>query len=122
VLFLVSAVVMWRRKEEDADAAPAIGETKVAASTFRRAFAASFGVVFVAEWGDLTQLGTAALAARYQEPLLIFSGATAALWAVTAVAVTIGNRAARFLRPDVTQRIAAGLFALVGVALLLDLL
>jgi putative Ca2+/H+ antiporter (TMEM165/GDT1 family) len=68
--------------------------------------------------GDLTQLATAALAARYHAPLVVFGGATLALWAVTAVAVIIGNRAGKLLDPHVTQRIAAVLFALIGVALL----
>jgi Ca2+/H+ antiporter, TMEM165/GDT1 family len=122
VLFLVSALVMWRRKSEEAERATANDSENAARPTFLRALGSSFGVVFIAEWGDLTQLGTAALAARYKSPLLVFSAATLALWAVTGVAVIIGNRAATFLRPDVTQRIAAGVFALVGLALILNLL
>jgi Ca2+/H+ antiporter, TMEM165/GDT1 family len=121
ILFLVSAVVMWRRKGEDDGEGSELGEVPTR-PTFLRALGSSFGVIFVAEWGDLTQLGTAALAARYKSPLLVFSAATLALWAVTGVAVAIGNRAATFLRPDTTQRIAAALFALVGGALILDLL
>jgi len=118
VLFLVSAIVMWRRHEEDEPAqASARGEP-----SFRRAFAQTFGVVFIAEWGDLTQLGTAALAARYKSPALVFTAATAALWAVTAIAVTIGNRASRWLKPRTTQRVAAIVFGLMGGALLTGLL
>jgi len=43
-------------------------------------------VVFVAEWGDITQFTTANLAARY-DPLLVFAGATLGLWAVAAVEI-----------------------------------
>ncbi len=114
LLFVVSAVFMWRRAtatdEDGKDLAPRNG--------FWRTFAATFSVVFVAEWGDLTQLGTATLAARYHAPVTVFAGATLALWAVTAVAVFIGNRAGRLLDPKLTARIAAVVFAAVGVALL----
>jgi len=110
--FLISAVFMWRRKEE-AD----VSKDKDGGSGFWRTFATTFGIVFIAEWGDLTQVGTAALAARYKAPVTVFVGATAALWAVAAIAVFIGNRAARILNPDRTKRVAAVVFALVGIAL-----
>jgi Ca2+/H+ antiporter, TMEM165/GDT1 family len=71
VLFLVFAVFMWRRKHDDGEhGRPGASATR---PTFWRATAAAFGVVFVAEWGDLTQLGTAALAARYAQPVAVFS-------------------------------------------------
>ncbi|HLK38000.1 MAG TPA: TMEM165/GDT1 family protein [Polyangiaceae bacterium] len=114
LLFVVSAVLLWRRHEEvEGDGAEDEGLTP----SFWRTASLVFGVVFVAEWGDLTQLATAALAARYAAPFAVFAGATAALWAVTAIAVFVGNRAARWLDPRTTQRAAAVLFALVGVAL-----
>jgi Ca2+/H+ antiporter, TMEM165/GDT1 family len=117
VLFLVSAVLMWLRKPEDGD--EGAGEAKAdRPPTFWRAFATVFGVIFVAEWGDLTQLATAGLAARERAPLLVFVSATLALWAVTAIAVTVGNRAATILRPHHTQRVASVLLMLIGVALL----
>jgi putative Ca2+/H+ antiporter (TMEM165/GDT1 family) len=113
-LFIVSAVVMWRKKDED-DAAAA--KDAPAPSFFRSAWLA-FTVVFIAEWGDLTQLATGALAARYQAPLLVFAAATLALWAVAGIAVVAGSHAAKFLDPHLTQRIAAVIFAALGVALL----
>ena len=97
ILFLVFAWLMWRRKQEgeegEGDGATARGVS------FWRATAAVFGVVFVAEWGDLTQLGTAALAARYAQPVTVFCAATLALWCVTALAVVLGNRAGKLARP-----------------------
>ncbi|MGH7298349.1 MAG: TMEM165/GDT1 family protein [Polyangiaceae bacterium] len=113
LVFLVSAVAMWRRKPEQG------GGGERGAETFRRALATAFVVVFVAEWGDLTQIATAALAARYAAPVAVFVGATAALWSVSAIAVFVGNRAGRLLSPALTQRVAAVAFALVGGALLL---
>jgi Ca2+/H+ antiporter, TMEM165/GDT1 family len=113
VLFLVSAVLMWRKNDEEPAADDKDGQLG-----FAKAFTMSFMVVFVAEWGDLTQIATAGFAARYKQPVLVFCAATAALWAVAALAVILGNRAGHLLNPRVTQKIAAVLFALVGVALI----
>jgi putative Ca2+/H+ antiporter (TMEM165/GDT1 family) len=120
ILFIVSAVFMWRRRGDDDEGGDA-SKQKVE-PTFVRALASTFGVVFIAEWGDLTQLGTAALAARYGKPLTVFLGATLALWAVAGIAVFIGNRAGRLLNPELTKKIAAVVFALLGVALIAGLL
>ncbi len=118
LLFLVSALVMWRRKSDDSDDDEKVAGKVHHEPTFLRSFSTVFGVVFIAEWGDLTQLGTAALAARYQSPLAVFGGATLALWCVAAIAVFIGNRAGKLLDPERTKKIAAVIFALLGVALL----
>src|SRR5580704_14934681 len=68
-LFLVSAVLMWRRDEEaDEDSA----DDATQARGFWKSTWLVFGVVFIAEWGDLTQLATAALAARYRSPFVVF--------------------------------------------------
>jgi putative Ca2+/H+ antiporter (TMEM165/GDT1 family) len=113
VVFIVSAILMWIR-HEDADE-EGLDDSKMKGfwSTAWKVFV----VVFIAEWGDLTQLATAALAARYAAPVAVFLGATAALWAVAGIAAFVGNRAGKMLSASVTQRIAAALFALVGLAL-----
>jgi Ca2+/H+ antiporter, TMEM165/GDT1 family len=116
LLFIVFAVLMWRRKEESADAAPSDAPAKE--PTFLRAFAQVFGVVFLAEWGDLTQLGTATLAARYGKPITVFLGSTLALWCVAAIAVFIGHRAGKVLKPALTKKVAAVIFVGLGTALL----
>jgi putative Ca2+/H+ antiporter (TMEM165/GDT1 family) len=112
LVFLASALWMWLRRSEDEKdgAAPALGFWPV----LRRVFV----VVFLAEWGDLTQVGTAALAAHSRAPLTVFVGATLALWSVVALAVLVGNRAGRLLDPGLTKKVAAVLFALVGLVLL----
>jgi putative Ca2+/H+ antiporter (TMEM165/GDT1 family) len=114
LLFLGSAVFMWRKKEEE-DAETKDGGKPLG---FFGALWTVFGVVFVAEWGDLTQIATAGFAARYHAPLIVFGAATVALWAVTALAVFLGNRAGKLLDPHVTQKVAAVLFAGVGIVLL----
>ena len=121
VLFIVSALIMWRRRAEQ-PAEPREGQGSVAGSGFLRALGSAFGVVFVAEWGDLTQLGTAALAARFRNPLTVFCGATLALWTVTGIAVVIGNHAAALMNPELTKKVAAAIFLLVGIALIVGAL
>jgi Ca2+/H+ antiporter, TMEM165/GDT1 family len=121
VLFMLSALIMWRRKVEQ-PAEPREAQGPVAGPGFLRSLGSAFGVVFVAEWGDLTQLGTAALAARYRNPLTVFCGATLALWTVTGIAVLIGNRAAAVMNPELTKKIAAAIFLMVGVSLIVGAL
>jgi putative Ca2+/H+ antiporter (TMEM165/GDT1 family) len=119
IVFLVSAVLMWRRRPDaDGDG----NESKGGGAGFWRAAWVTFGVVFIAEWGDLTQLATAALAARYAAPIAVFCGATAALWSVAGIAVFVGHRAGKLLPQAVAQRVAAVLFALAGIALVAGLL
>ena len=115
LLFLVSAVFMWRRDAEDDDDASHHADQP---ESFKRAFLKSFLVVFIAEWGDLTQLGTAALAARYRAPVTVFLAATAALCLVSGLAVFLGNRLSKFVHPRHTQRVAAVVFVLLGIGLL----
>jgi putative Ca2+/H+ antiporter (TMEM165/GDT1 family) len=108
VLFLVGAVILWRSASsgpEDEE----LEETKQA-SSFLRVAAISFGVLFAAEWGDLSQLATAGLAARYDEPLSVFVGAWAALLVVSGLAVFLGKKLADRLPIAIIRRVAAGLF------------
>jgi len=114
VLFLVCAVVMWLRKPEADERRAEKPERELG---FWGALWTVFVVVFVAEWGDLTQIGTAGLQAKYNAWLTVFLASTAALWAVAGLATLVGNRAARLLDPHVTQKVAAIAFALIGILL-----
>ncbi|MGH7270615.1 MAG: TMEM165/GDT1 family protein [Polyangiaceae bacterium] len=114
IIFIISAMVMWLRHEDDDPE----GNANAEPTGFWRAVSLSFGVVFIAEWGDLTQIATAAFAARYRAPVTVFLAATGALWSVAAIAALLGSHAKRFLSPRITQKVAAALFALVGVAVL----
>jgi putative Ca2+/H+ antiporter (TMEM165/GDT1 family) len=55
-------------------------------------FATAFSIIFIGEWGDITQIATANYAAKYHDPLSVAIGATAALWAVTALAIVAGSK------------------------------
>jgi putative Ca2+/H+ antiporter (TMEM165/GDT1 family) len=78
----------------------------------------AFIVIFVAEWGDLTQILTANLAAHYHSGLSVAVGATAALWAVAAIAVIGGQGLLRFVNVATIRKVTAGvLFVLAGIAI-----
>ena len=114
-LFVAGAVYLWvssfRPEHRDgADAARQGGR----APTFARVAAASFGVVFLAEWGDITQLTTANLAARY-DPFLVFAGATLGLWAVAALAVVVGAKSLQLLPMAWIRRITATILLGLGI-------
>jgi Ca2+/H+ antiporter, TMEM165/GDT1 family len=86
VIFAAGAVYSWisrNAKDEEAD-------LSTFPSAWRMALAAC-GVIFVAEWGDLTQIITANLAARYHDALSVGVGAVLALWLVAAIAVATGS-------------------------------
>jgi putative Ca2+/H+ antiporter (TMEM165/GDT1 family) len=117
IVFLASAIVMWRRRDEPPPAEP--GETPGGAA---RATWTAFVMVLIAELGDLTQLATAGFAARGGQPLIVFAGSASALWTVSALAIFVGNRAGRLLNARLTHKIAAALFAAVGVALISGLM
>jgi len=57
----------------------------------KQAFLTSFIVIFTAEWGDLSQLFTAGLAARTDAPLSVFIGAWGAVVVIAGIAVIIGR-------------------------------
>ena len=87
------------------------------AASHRRVVTTAFAVIFVAEWGDLTQILTANLAAHYHSAVSVAVGAVLALWAVAAVAVVAGTGVMRRV-PVRTVRIVTGVvlvaFALVA--------
>jgi putative Ca2+/H+ antiporter (TMEM165/GDT1 family) len=87
------------------------------ATTGRRVVTTSFIVIFLAEWGDLTQILTANLAAHYHDPLSVAVGATLALWAVAGLAVIGGQSLLRFINIKTLRIVTAVvLVILAGVA------
>lgn len=83
-------------------------------ASFWRVAGTSFTVVFLAEWGDITQVTAANLAARY-DPLLVFAGATLGLWTVAAVAVSVGAKTLDLVPMAWVQRITATVLLAFGI-------
>jgi putative Ca2+/H+ antiporter (TMEM165/GDT1 family) len=92
-LFLGGAVWMLRSAREDEnEPGPDAARLGAPPPSFLRVFATSFTVIFIGEWGDVTQITTANFVARYDDPLIIGVAALAALWAVSALAVFGGSK------------------------------
>ena len=91
VMFLVGAVILFRQgRSHHLDSGDEYAEKAGDASGIK-AIGASFVVLFAAEWGDLSQLLTLTLVARYEDPVSVFVGALGALLAVSGLAVLIGR-------------------------------
>lgn len=81
-----------------------------------RVLTTSFWLVFVAEWGDATQIGTAALVARFPEHRWqVLSGATLGLWVGALLAVAIGRAAGRWLSEVAMRRVAGAVFCAFAI-------
>jgi len=85
-----------------------------------RIFLSTFGVIFLAEMGDKTQLAALTLAAESKRPWQVFLGASVALVAVSAIGVLVGNVIGSYLPVEWIKRVAAVAFILIGVLILLD--
>jgi putative Ca2+/H+ antiporter (TMEM165/GDT1 family) len=119
VLFLTGAVLLWREARKGAEDEEAAAQARENTS-FVRAAAISFGVLFAAEWGDLSQLATAGLAARYAEPVSVFVGSWAALLVISGLAAFLGRKLADRLPVALLHRIAAGLFLVFAVVAVIE--
>lgn len=122
VLFLVGAGYMWlaagrESNQEDDKRAAAAGEGDEP-PTSRRALTAvgtSFVVIFVGEWGDITQIVTANLAAKYNQPYAVGLGAVLGLCAAALLALTLGQTLLTYVSVTLLHRVGAVL--LLGFAL-----
>lgn len=117
VMFAAGAFVVLREsfRPDHPDDADADGDRRRSTSAVRSA-AIAFGVLFAAEFGDASQLATAALTARYGAPLSVGLGAWLALVTIAAVAVLVGGRLGNRLPRRGLQR-AAGLVFVVFAAI-----
>ena len=119
VLFLVGAVVLLKPEpaedlDEEVPDPPAPAFWPVAAT--------SFGVVFVGEWGDITQLTTANFAARYDDPVSVGVGAALALITAAGLAAHAGAAVLRLVPLALVRRVAGLLLLAFSVAAFVTLL
>jgi Ca2+/H+ antiporter, TMEM165/GDT1 family len=121
-LFLVGAFLIWREGREDVEDEEAEEEVELPASAARFWKVASLGftVIFVAEWGDLTQILTANLAAKYHNVLAVAIGATLALWSVALVAIFGGKSLLKVLPLKWITRIAAVVMVALSIHSIVD--
>ncbi len=102
VLFLGGAAVLLMKRDEDEEEV-----RKPENQSFWKVSGAGFMLILVAEFGDLTQIMTANLAARYDDPLSVGLGAVLALWAVAAIGIVGGKALMRRVPLKLITKVAA---------------
>lgn len=121
LLFLGGAAYLLLSSEEEAEER---GEREAAperASTRWREVSTAFVVIFLGEFGDLTQIQAANLSAKLHQPLEVFAAASLALIAVSFLGAYGGQFLQRFV-PLAKIRLAGGvIFAGLGVYTLVRL-
>jgi len=80
-----------------------------------RAALFSFGVIFAAEWGDLSQILSAGLVAQGKDPLGVFIGSWAALVTVSGLGVLLGKRITTYVSVTVVRQIGGYLCLLLAL-------
>lgn len=98
--FAVGAFFLWRHQEGEGGEGGEKNRTDAddeggpdgMRNGFWPVFGTSFAVVFLAEFGDLTQFMTVSLAARFHNPIAVGVGATLALWTAAGLAALVGWR------------------------------
>lgn len=115
LLFIGFAAHMWHSHHKDKKEKEQPPKIAARAKFWQAAWKA-FVVIFIAEWGDITQLATASLAARYHGHLLtVFAAATLALWSVTAIAVLIGKKVGLAAHVDALTKMGVVVFTAAGL-------
>lgn len=82
-------------------------------------FGATLVTFFLAEMGDKTQIATVAMAAHYATPVMVVIGTTLGMLIADVPAVFVGDKLANKIPMKLVHSIAAGVFAILGVATLL---
>ena len=105
-MFAVGAVFLWRTSAKEDEAVQEEVEAEIAAAAragasdrtmpWQRVSATVFGIVFLAEWGDLTQIATASLATN-GEALSVWVGASLAMITVAGIGAAAGQALLRVL-------------------------
>jgi putative Ca2+/H+ antiporter (TMEM165/GDT1 family) len=84
-----------------------------------RVFLTTFGVIFLAEMGDKTQLAAMTMAAQSKKPWAVFIAAAVALTAVSAIGVVVGSVVGEYVPLIWVKRVAALSFIVIGILILL---
>jgi putative Ca2+/H+ antiporter (TMEM165/GDT1 family) len=118
-MFLVGAAILLRTAgsadedevESESEYAAKVSTTTTGVAT---AVMTSFLVLFAAEWGDLSQLLTLSLVAKYDDPVSVFIGAWGALLTVSGLAVIVGRVLLNHVRLSVLHYVGAGVCVLMA--------
>lgn len=109
-LFLGGAAMLLLKKGEDEEEV-----RRPENQSFWKVAGAGFMLILVAEFGDLTQIMTANLAARYDDPLSVGLGAVLALWTVAGLGIVGGKALMKRVPLRLVTQVAAALMLGLGV-------
>jgi putative Ca2+/H+ antiporter (TMEM165/GDT1 family) len=113
-MFFAGGVLALREARKERDEEELV---KREVASHKRVAVTAVVVIFLAEWGDLTQILTANLAAHYHDALSVGVGALLALWLVAALAVAAGQSVLRVVNIATVRIVTAVvLFGLTGWA------
>jgi putative Ca2+/H+ antiporter (TMEM165/GDT1 family) len=126
VIFLVGAVVLFRSapgaEEGEQEAEEEFAARATETRTGLKAVGASFLVLFAAEWGDLSQLLTISMVARYGQPVSVFLGAWGALLTVSGLAILAGRFLLQHVRLSVIHYLGAAVCLVLAAVTAWELL
>jgi putative Ca2+/H+ antiporter (TMEM165/GDT1 family) len=83
-----------------------------------RVFLTTFGIIFLAEMGDKTQIAAMTMAAEKKRPWEVFIAAALALAAVSAIGVIVGTTLGQYLPLLWIKRVAGSAFIVIGILVL----
>ena len=124
-MFLVGGIILIRgakkADEEEAEAEEEFSHKGAATAVGLKAIAVSFGILFLAEWGDLSQLLTAGMVVQFKEPVSVFVGAFLALATVSALAAVIGRALLTRVKLATIRRIGGGVCLVLAALTVLQI-
>ncbi|HER43586.1 MAG TPA: UPF0016 family protein [Candidatus Eisenbacteria bacterium] len=83
-----------------------------------KVFLTSFGIMFLAEIGDKTQLAVISLSGRYRSPWVVFAGAGLAMLLATAIGIAVGSFLPTVMGERAVRTVSGALFILFGILIL----
>ena len=125
-MFLLGGILLLRgagqADEEEAETEAEFGAKAAGQVVGWRVVTLSFTVLFLAEWGDLSQILTASLVVRYDDPVSVFVGAFLALVVVSGLAAALGRTLLTKMRLSTLRRIGGGVCLLLAAFTALEIL
>lgn len=125
LLFAVGAVILLVGKHEDMRKVKKETSAEMKHMSRRhplKVIAGSFLIIFLGEWGDITQLVTANYAAKYHDVLSVGIGATLGLWAVAAFGIIVGAKIVKHIPTHIFQRAIGVILLAFAVGTVIPLL
>lgn len=118
LMFVIGAIILFREArsadEEESEQEEEYASKADATAQGLKVVVTSFLVLFAAEWGDLSQLLTISLVAKYDDPASVFLGAWGALLAVSGLAVIVGRLLLQRIRLSVLHYVGATVCVLMA--------